>query len=170
MGGRIALESVLAAPQRVTSLVLLDAVVGGVPWDPDSAHGMQLIGDELSRGGLAEAKAAWLRHPFFAPAQRRPKVAAHLQQTVADYSGQIWTSRDPHGPHPTTQSLLAGLTVATTVVVGELDVPCFRTMAEVLEERIRDARKVVVPDARHLVNMEAAERVDQILHEALLGT
>ena len=170
MGGRIALESTLAAPQRVTSLVLLDAVVDGVPWDPDSAHGMQLIGEELRRGGLAAAKAAWLRHPFFGPAQRRPQVAARLQQMVADYSGQIWTGRDPHGPHPRMQPSLAGLTVPTTVVVGELDVPCFRTMAHIIAERIPDARKVVVPDAGHMVNMEAPERVDQILHKALRGT
>ncbi len=89
MGGRIALEAALAAPQRVGSLVLLDAVVDGVRWDAASARGMELIGEELSRGGLAAAKAAWLRHPFFGPAQQRPEVAARLQQMVADYSGKI---------------------------------------------------------------------------------
>ena len=170
MGGRIALEAALAAPQRVGSLVLLDAVVDGVRWDAASARGMELIGEELSRGGLAAAKAAWLRHPFFGPAQQRPEVAARLQQMVADYSGKIWTGRDPHGPHPTTQPLLTGLDVPTTVVVGELDVPCFQTMADVLAERIPGARKVVVPDAGHMVNMEAPSRVNEILREALLAT
>ena len=170
MGGRIALEASLEAPQRVRALVLLDSVLDGVPWDPDSARGMQLVGEELHRGGLAAAREVWLRHPFFGPAQRRPEVAARLRQMVADYSGQIWTGRDPHGPQPKTQPLLAGLRVPTTVVVGELDVPCFQTMADVLAERIPDARKVVVPDVGHMVNMEAPSTVNEVLREALLAT
>jgi pimeloyl-ACP methyl ester carboxylesterase len=36
MGGRIVVEATLAAPERVRALVLLDAVLDGVPWDPDS--------------------------------------------------------------------------------------------------------------------------------------
>ncbi len=66
--------------------------------------------------------------------------------------------------------MLTGLDVPTTVVVGELDVPCFQTMADVLAERIPGARKVVVPDAGHMVNMEAPSRVNEILREALLAT
>ena len=55
MGGRIVVEATLAAPERVRALVLLDAVLDGVPWDPDSARGIQAIGDGLRSGGLDEA-------------------------------------------------------------------------------------------------------------------
>ena len=47
LGGRIVLEATLAAPARVRALVLLDAVLDGVPWDPDSERGMQAIGEGL---------------------------------------------------------------------------------------------------------------------------
>jgi 3-oxoadipate enol-lactonase len=70
MGGRIVLEATLAAPQRVRALVLLDAVLDGVAWDPNSKRGIQAVGKALRRGGLEEAKAAWLSHGFFVPAQR----------------------------------------------------------------------------------------------------
>jgi pimeloyl-ACP methyl ester carboxylesterase len=87
MGGRIVVEATLAAPEQVRALVLLDAVLDGVPWDPASERGMQAIGGGLRSGGLHEAKAAWLRHDFFVPAQRRPDVARRLAEMVGDYSG-----------------------------------------------------------------------------------
>jgi 3-oxoadipate enol-lactonase len=170
MGGRIAIEAALAAPHRVTALVLLDAVLDGVAWDDESERGMAAIGDGLRTGGLNAAKAAWLRHGFFTPAQRQPDVATRLAQMVADYSGQIWTGHDPHGSHPATQRLLPTLRVPTTVVVGELDVPCFQEMADVLAASVPGARKIVVPGAGHMVNMEAPAAVNQILREAVLVT
>ena len=109
MGGRVVLEATLAAPERVRALVLLDTS-HGVPWDPDAERGLQAIGEGLRCGGLGEAKAAWLRHGFFVPAQRRPDVARRLAEMVGDYSGVSWTSVDPHAPHPNSLELLATIT------------------------------------------------------------
>jgi 3-oxoadipate enol-lactonase len=149
--------------------VLLDAVVDGVPWDPESERGMQAISSGLSSGGLPAAKAAWLHHGFFTPAQRQPSVADQLAQMVADYSGVHWTEPDPRGPHPETAALLPTLQTPTRVVVGELDVPCFLAMADAVAGAIPGARKVVVPDAGHMVNMEAPAIVNALLRDMVLG-
>jgi 3-oxoadipate enol-lactonase len=125
MDGRIVVEATLAAPERVRALVLLDAVLDGVAWDADSERGMQAIGEGLRAGGLQEAKKSWLRHDFFVPAQRTPDLARRLAEMVGDYSGVHWTSPDPHAPHPHSIDLLATIAAPTTVVTGELDVPCF---------------------------------------------
>lgn len=167
MGGEIVLEAAVTAPERVRALVLLDAVVSGVPWDPESRDGMRAIGTTLRAEGLAAAKAVWLQHGFFAPARRNPAVLGRLEEMVADYSGLVWTGSDPHGPHPDVLNALLTLTVPTTVVVGELDVPCFLHMADVLAGRIPGARKIVVANAGHMVNMEAPAEVNQILREAV---
>jgi pimeloyl-ACP methyl ester carboxylesterase len=168
MGGRTVVEATLAAPERVRALVLLDAVLDGVPWDPDSERGIQAIGEGLRAGGLGEAKEAWLRHDFFAPAQRRPDVARRLAEMVGDYSGVNWTSPDPHAPHPNSIELLATIAAPTTVVVAELDVPCFHVMSDVLAARIPGARKVTIPGVGHMLNMEAPEAVNALLREAVL--
>jgi 3-oxoadipate enol-lactonase len=168
MGGRIVVEAALRAPKRVMALVLLDAVLDGVPWDPESARGMRAIQSGLRSGGLAASKAAWLQHGFFTPARRAPDVANRLAQMVADYSGVHWTEPDPHGAHPDSLALLPTLAVPTTVVVGELDVPCFVDMAHVLTAAIPGARKVVVHDAGHMVNMEAPTIVNSLLREVVL--
>jgi pimeloyl-ACP methyl ester carboxylesterase len=168
MGGRTVVEAALAAPERVRALVLLDALLDGVPWDPASSRGMQAIREALDIGDLAEAKAAWLRHDFFGPAQRRPEVALRLSEMIADYPGVNWTSADPQEPHPDSIELLGTIAAPTTVVVAELDVPCFHDMSDVLAERIPGARKVTVPGVGHMVNMEAPERVNTLLREVVL--
>jgi pimeloyl-ACP methyl ester carboxylesterase len=170
MGGGVVLEAALAAPQRVISLVLLDANLYGIPWDPESERGMAAIGSALEAGGLAAAKAAWLAHGFFGPARENPEVAARLDRMTADYSGLIWTGHDPHGPHPESLAMLETLPMSTAVIVGELDVPCFQEMARVLTARIPRAYRCVVPDAGHLVNMEAPGVVNEILREIVLAT
>jgi 3-oxoadipate enol-lactonase len=168
MGGRTVVEATLAAPERVRALVLLDALLDGVRWDPDSKRGMDAIGEGLRAGGLEAARAALLRHGFFVPALRDPDVARRLTEIIGDYSGEAWTSPDPHLPHPPSIELLGTITAPTTVVVGELDVPCFREMSEVLADRIPGARLVTAPDAGHMVNMEAPETVNALLREIVL--
>jgi 3-oxoadipate enol-lactonase len=168
MGGRIVVEATLAAPERVLALVLLDAVLDGVPWDPASERGMQAIGEGLRSGGLDAAKAAWLRHDFFVPAQRTPEVARQLAEMVGDYSGVNWMSADPHAAHPNSIELVATIAAPTTVVIAELDVPCFHEMSDVLADRIPGARKVTVPGVGHVVNMEAPEAVNALLREVVL--
>jgi pimeloyl-ACP methyl ester carboxylesterase len=128
---------------------------------------MAAIREELGAGGLDAAKEAWLGHGFFALAHRDPDVARQLAEMVGDYSGVNWTSADPHEPVPGSNALLPTIDAPTTVVVGELDVPCFHDMAEVLAERIPSARLVTVPDAGHMVNMEAPEAVNTLLLEVL---
>jgi 3-oxoadipate enol-lactonase len=169
MGGRIALEATLTAPRRARALVLLDAVLDGVPWDDESRRGMDAIFEALASDGITGAKDAWLQHGFFEPARRRPEVADRLTQMVDGYSGLHWTEPDPHGPHPDCLTLLPTIEAPTTVVVGELDVPCFVEMADVLADAIPGATKVVVRDAGHMVNMEAPSVVNALLRDVIVG-
>jgi len=87
---------------------------------------------------------------------------------VGDYSGVNWTSPDPHASHPNSIERLATIAAPTTVVTGELDVPCFQEMSDVLADRIPGARKVTVPGVGHMVNMEAPEAVNALLREVVL--
>ncbi|HEU0239520.1 MAG TPA: alpha/beta fold hydrolase [Micromonosporaceae bacterium] len=167
MGGGIVLEAIVERPERVRAMVLLDPYLDGVPWDDESARGMRAIRDGVREGGLPAAKAAWLRHGFFAPALRRPDLARRLAAMTDDYSGVHWTDHDPHGPHPEVRGRLATITVPTTVVVGALDVPCFHDMADILAAEIATSRKIVVPNAGHMVNMEAPDAVNDVLSEVV---
>ena len=151
MGGRTARRGDAGRSRAGARLVLLDALLDGVPWDPESKRGMQAIREPLQAGDLAGAKAAWFHHGFFGPARRDPDVVRRLAEMLDDYSGVNWTSPDPHEPHPDSIELLGTISAPTTVVIAELDVPCFRDMSGVLAERIPSARKVTVPGVGHMV-------------------
>jgi 3-oxoadipate enol-lactonase len=168
MGGLVAMHAALVAPERVRGLVLLDSVLDGVVWDRASAQAMTAAGRAAVMQGVEAAKELWLRHPLFVPARRDPRLAARLAALVDPYSWFHYLQEDPAEPlRPSPNQELEAIAAPTTVVVGELDVPCFLTMADVLARRIPGARKVDVPNAGHMVNLEAADVVNALLREAV---
>jgi len=158
-GGRVALQAALAAPARVRGLVLLDAVLDGVPWDRESAAGLDEVARQVQAGGVAAGRAAWLAHPLFAAARQRPDLARRLAAMVAEYPGQHWLGQDPHEK----------VTAPTLVAVGDQDVPGFREMSAVLARRIPGAQYQVVAGAGHMANLEQPAAVNELLARFLAG-
>ncbi len=170
LGGRVVLETALIAPRRVSGLVLLDSVLNGVEWDAASEQGMEDAARAATSEGVPAAKAIWLRHPLFAPACRDAQLARRLAALVEPYSGFHWTHEDPQarsGPDPL--AMLEQINVPTTVVIGELDVPCFLTMAGILATRIPGAQRIDIPNSGHMVNLEAPDAVNALLRNAILA-
>jgi 3-oxoadipate enol-lactonase len=169
-GGRVALQTALAAPARVRGLVLLDAVLDGVPWDPESAGALDELARRVRAGGVPAGRAAWLAHPLFAAARQRPELAGQLTAMVAGYPGQHWLGRDPHRPvQPPPIEALEDVAAPALVVVGDRDVPGFREMSTVLARRIPGAQYRVVAGAGHMVNMEQPAAVNELLTRFLAG-
>jgi 3-oxoadipate enol-lactonase len=163
-GGRVVLQAALAAPDRVRGLVLLDAVLDGVPWDPESEAAIERAVQLSRTHGMLAGREAWLAHPLFAAARTQPAVDRLLAAMVSGYPGQHWIGHDPHAPdeRPVIDAL-GDLTGPALVLAGELDVPGFREMAAVLARRIPGARYQVVPGAGHMVNLEQPAAVHELL-------
>lgn len=68
-GGRVVLQAALASPERLPGLILLDAVLDGVPWDPESGAAAEEAVRRARSRGLLAGRAAWLAHPLFAVAR-----------------------------------------------------------------------------------------------------
>jgi pimeloyl-ACP methyl ester carboxylesterase len=162
-GGQVALQTVLAYPARVRGLALLDAVLDGVPWDPESARALEEVARQVQAGGVLAGRAAWLAHPLFTAARRRPGLAGQLAAMVAGYPGQHWLGQDSHRPTRPPIDVLEGVAGPVLVAVGEHDVPGFREMSAVLARRIPGAEYRVVPDAGHMINMEQPAVVSELL-------
>ena len=162
-GGRVALQAALAAPDRVCGLALLDAVLDGVPWDPESARALDEVARQVRARGVRAGREAWLAHPLFAAARERPDLAAALAAMVAGYPGQHWLGQDPHRETRPPIDVLEGICVPALVAVGERDVPGFREMSAVLARRIPGAAYRVVAGAGHMVNMEQPAAINDLL-------
>jgi len=169
-GGRVVLQTALAAPARVRGLVLLDAVLDGVPWDPPSEEALGELARQVEAGGVPAGQAAWLAHPLFAAARQRPDLAGQLAAMVAGYPGQHWLGRDPHRQvRPRPIDVLEDVATPTLVAVGDRDVPGFREMSAVLARRIPGATCRVVAGAGHMANMEQPAAVNELLTRFLAG-
>ncbi len=161
MGGLIAQEIALTAPERVRSLVLA-ATHPGVAhavWDPEA---LALL---TSRGDYTPRQAAEASVPFnYAPGTPRERleedwaVRLPLAATRAGYEAQlrgtsVWSGLER----------LPGLRVPTLVVHGELDRLVPPANGRRIAAAVPGAELVLLPDANHLFLTDQPERTRQVL-------
>lgn len=159
MGGRIATNFTLAYPDEVRSLTLMDSALDGYKSTVDwNMHAKNV--------GIEGAKENWLNHEVFMETRKHPKVVVTLRPIIEDYSGWHWLHKDiqqPADSHARTR--LNEITAPTLIIVGEKDLAYFHDIATVIEAGIAESRKVIVPDAGHMVNMEKPVAVNTLLVE-----
>ena len=170
MGGSIAVDFVLSYPEAVDALITVDSVLGGRQWTPRYGalvNAMWRRRRELDHQAWVEE---WLRFDIFDVAMEKPTVAAKLRDIISDYSGCHLTkdigSRVRAANPPATERL-GEITVPTLVIVGERDSHDFHLIADILQEGIPGARKVVFPGAGHMVNMEFPEEFNRTVLDFL---
>ncbi|MFH1008014.1 MAG: alpha/beta hydrolase [Candidatus Latescibacterota bacterium] len=166
MGGAIAIDFTLLFPEAIQSLILVDSRPEG--WrsgSPELAAFSQRIALEVQENNLAEARRiSWEEQPLLAPARKNPRAAMLLKRIVNDYSGWQWTHTNPiRKLNPQAIQRLEEIITPTLIFVGELDLPPFHAIAEVMCQRIRGARKVVLPGAGHVSCVEAPDQFNQIV-------
>ena len=169
MGGLIAVDFALAYPEVVTSLVAVDAVLGGYRWN-EAGEMIRTVHRTALKRGVEEGKIAWLGSELFAPAMERSKVASRMREMVADYSGWHWLNRAPvRGNDPPAIDRLDQIACPTLVVVGNRDMPDFQKIADILHRGIPEARKVVLAGAGHMANMEVPAEFNKAAMGFLAG-
>lgn len=161
LGGRIAFEIWRLAPERVTSLVVLDT--GTDPAAPGEGARRQVMIDlaNASMDALADAWLPPMVHPdrrtdevFMAPLRdmvRRSDPARHARQITALLN------------RPDARPMLAAITVPTLVIVGRQDEWSPLEQHERLARAIPGARLQVVEDSGHMVTVEQPEVVSALL-------
>lgn len=163
LGGRIAFEIWRLAPERVTSLVVLDT--GTDPAAPGERERRQVMLD-LADASMDALAAAWLPpmvHPdrrtdemFMEPLRdmvRRSDPARHARQITSLLN------------RPDAAPMLASITVPTLVIVGRQDEWSPLDQHERLACAIRGARLEVVENSGHMVTLEQPEVVSALLVE-----
>ena len=164
MGGRVALRFALEQPACVRSLTLLDTALDGHAWSDEWTRRMDAIVAAARGGDVAAARRLWLADQLFAPAKLGPRLAVELTAMVERYSGWHWWNPDPvHRPVSPAIRELANVTAPTLVLVGELDLPDFQSIARRLAAEIPRATLCTIAGAGHMTNMEAPAAVNDLL-------
>ncbi|HZM53959.1 MAG TPA: alpha/beta fold hydrolase [Acidimicrobiales bacterium] len=161
MGGLMAQEISITAPERVRSLCLL-ATHPGFAHAVMNPEAMTILG---KRGELTPQEAAEASVPFnYAPSTPRGRIeedwavrlplAATNEGYLAQASGTSqWDGYDR----------LDRITAPTLVVHGELDALVPPANGRILADRIPGAELVMVPLANHVLGTDQPERVSELL-------
>ncbi len=169
LGGRIALDFCIEHSEAVSALV---AVAPGLRGFPGSAPIKELseriqaavrIGD---RDRILELMVqAW-------GDGATGRAAEHVREKITTiYRDNVSTmfQQPPQIPEWTTTSRLGEIQAPCLIVIGERDQPYMIEIADFLERGIPNARKVVIPRAAHMVNMEQPEEFNRVVLEFLAG-
>ena len=159
MGGGIAIDFALAHPQATDALIPVDSRLTGWQMDADFAAYLGAVRSRAKEAGIQAARDVWTYSVMFDPALENPAVRARLIQMIGDYSGWHWINENPlRTPSPPAAQRLEIIRAPTLILIGERDVPDCLAITEALHQRIPKARKVLLPQAGHMSNMEVPER------------
>jgi pimeloyl-ACP methyl ester carboxylesterase len=158
MGGMIVRRFVLASPQRVDALILMDTAPGPVPGlDGEMIDlGVQIANEQ----GMDELKRVMdAFSPLDTPAYQRtlaerPGYREFGDRKWAALSRAMWVTMSIEiRDQPDQLAELATVHCPTLVLVGVEDVP-FRRVSEAMAATIPGAQLVVIPDAGHSPQFE----------------
>jgi 3-oxoadipate enol-lactonase len=164
LGGRIAVDFTLAYPDRVDKLVLMGPGLTGYRFKvEDDQHMKRAIGRAVA-GDPKGAMELWLEHPMMKPAMSKPALADRIRSIAMD-NLTIWQRLGvgERVSNPPAMQRLSEIRKPTLLIVGEKDVPDIQAIVKLLAAGIVGSRTEVIPDAGHMPNMEAPERVNQLL-------
>lgn len=171
-GGQVALDFVLAYPERTAKLVLLAPAVGGRDPGPDVARFGKQERTLLKAGDVVGAVELNLVTWVDGPKRGRAVVSAEERARIGDMQRHIFDTDIPEGVEeepldPPAAARLDEIRVETLVLVGDSDLDGFIEQADWVAETIPNARLISVPNAAHLPNLDAPALVSDVIHRSV---
>jgi 3-oxoadipate enol-lactonase len=173
-GGRIALDLALERPDTVRALVLVSSALGGYRMSEALDAFEAEIEAAMEAGDIPRAAEVdlrvWVDGPNRRPGQVNPEVRERAR-VMAEHVYEVipQQSRDAVPMPPETPALqrLTEIAVPTLVIVGDQDQPDTLAIANLLVDKIPNARKVVMRDTAHLPHMEQPHAFNRIVLDFL---
>jgi len=165
-GGRAVLEAALAAPERVTHLVLIDANPFG--WG-EGVQKVQSGEEELFEAGrFDEAADLMARSWLVGPEREREQVDAALYDRVCRMVLRGYELQAEGGDTLLRVEIEPSRIAAPTLVIrGALDWPEVAAAAQRFVSEIDDAREAVIDGCAHLPTLERPDEVARLILDFL---
>lgn len=165
MGGRIALHVALAAPSRISRLVLISSSAGidGPAERAARRRADERLAGEIERGSIEEFVARWRAQPLFAEDPEWVRERAALDQRRNDPAALAAVLRAlGTGRMAPLWERIAALRVPLAALAGERDAK-FVALADRLVATAPLGRSVTVPGAGHALLVEAPAAVAAVI-------
>ena len=166
MGGRVSLELIHAAPERISHLILLSVGAHAVT-DEECEQRSSLV-EEAASIGMDRYAASWADLMLSYRDDDNPDVRTIIEtmarrQSLDDFIAHITAGL---GRADQTQ-YLPGISIPVLLVVGEKDAWSPVSQHEEIARQIPDAILAVVPDAGHMVPLDQPDVVSRLLRDWL---
>ncbi len=176
MGGAIALDFTLAYPVMVDALILVAPGVSGYDMTSFEVE-YKAIGEEIEeavkRGDYERASELetriWVDGPERTPQQVDPVVRQRVYEMNLHNFRNMGAAEfpPPWELEPPAIARLGEVAVPTCLIIGDKDVREMLSIIDKLEQGIPGARKVVMRDVAHALNMEQPEEFNRIVLDFL---
>jgi pimeloyl-ACP methyl ester carboxylesterase len=154
LGGNAATEVAASSPDRVETLVLIDAGINGFAYPtPNILQRIPRYLEIFATDGREAALDAWLRDPLFAVSREQDEVRQALERVVLECPCSLYFNPQ-YQVRPPTFTRLSRIVAPTLLMIGERDTPDFQAATDALERAIDGSVKVVIPGAGHMANMD----------------
>jgi 3-oxoadipate enol-lactonase len=168
VGGRVALEVAVAAPDRVSALVLVGPGLPGHDWSKEMHAIWEAEEAALREGDLDTAVDVVLRTWVAGPDRELEAVDPGVRDRVAEmqrraFELQASIEDDEELLVEDLAQRLGEIQVPTLVLVGAEDVPDIQAIAERLAREIAGARLERIADTAHVPSMEQPEEFDRLV-------
>jgi pimeloyl-ACP methyl ester carboxylesterase len=153
MGGRVALEIMRIAPQRVLSLALFDTGVHGILEGEQQKR--QVLLDMAFNQGMAAVAKAWIPLMLHPQQQNNPSLLQAITAMVLDYSAQQFHNQVTALLHRLpAYDVLKSIACPTLVGCGRQDQWSTLAQHQAFCQDIARAQFCVIEDSGHMVAME----------------
>jgi pimeloyl-ACP methyl ester carboxylesterase len=169
MGGGIAMDFALKEPAGVKALIMVGSGPSGLELDVPTPPKFAEAEKAYHAGDLdllAEIETQiWFDGMNRTPEQVNPemrKLAYDMNRNALALEARKLGKRLPDSTSPAVDRL-EEIAIPILVIAGEHDTPYILAAADVMETKIRSARKVIMGDAAHLPNMDHPEEFHKIV-------
>jgi 3-oxoadipate enol-lactonase len=164
-GGEISINFTLDHPEMVQQLVLVGAVVGGMPYTKHFLERGDALGKPLEKGDIKGAIAAAAGDKYLiAPGN---DAARKRMAGILTASPQDLTHPELELPVKPALPRLGEIRIPTLLLVGGADIPDVHAHAGAIEAGVSRSRLVVVADVGHLMYLEKPAEFSRIVIEFL---
>lgn len=169
-GAQVAVDFYLSYPKRVKGVVLVAPVVSGFEPSGEVEKFDEQEEALLDDGKLEEATELNLRMWVDGPYRTSEEVDLTVRNRIAEMQFQAFSQPVPENASllklsPPAIDRLDEIQIPLLAISGELDVSAFVQFSETLAKQVPGAKRVVIPDAAHMVSMEVPVVFNQLVLE-----
>ena len=175
MGGTLAMDYALANPATVRALIMVGSGPSGLRLDVPSHPKADEAEEAYDAGDLGLAAELetqiWFDGMGRTPQDVDPDMRAlayDMNRIALSHDALHLGTRRPDAEEPAA-ARLASLNVPVLIVVGEHDIPFIQAAADIMLSNLPVSKKVAIPDAAHLPNMDQPERFQSAVVAFLNG-